>query len=297
MRRALLLLVLLAGCGGAPQKPAQPEDETLKRETNAGDLAFALERPEEAIARYQAALTRAQARDDITAIGDLGYDLAVAQLRADAPDRALTAARETRAEFERRKLAPFPALLLAEATALYRLDRLPEADATAAQAQAGGDPATSARAAFLRGLIADQRGDSAALAAAAGSLQPSSDPSLEADARELAARLALRRGAWAEARDAAEHAVALRQQAIDYRGLARALALAGESARQSGDNAAAAGLFLRAGQSAAAQHDAASARPWLEEAATLGNHQPAGDAAEALLRDMDKERNPADALR
>jgi hypothetical protein len=293
VKRVLLLALLLAGCGGSAPKPAQPADETLQRETRAGDLAYTLERPEEAIARYQAALTRAQARDDVVAIGDLGYDLAVAELRADAPERALAVARDTRAEFERRKLTPFPALLLAEASALYRLGRMDEADALATLAQNGADAPTSARATFLRGLMADQRGDSAALAGAVEALRPGSEPSLQADASELTARLALRHGEPAHAQAEAERAAALRQVAIDYRGLARALALAGESAKQNGDASAAAAFYLRAGQSAVAQHDAVSARPWLEQAVVLGNHQPSGDAAQGLLRDLDNHASPS----
>jgi hypothetical protein len=288
MKRALLIALLLAGCGGSPQKAAAPEDETLKRETSGGDLAYTLERPEEAIAQYQAALTRAQARDDVGAIGDLGYNLAVTELRADAPDRALAFAQETRAELERRKATPFPALLLAEATALFRLNQLGQADAMAVRAQNGSDPQTTARAIFLRGLIADQNGDEAGLAAAAAALQPGTAVALQADASELAARLALRRGAPSDAVAAAERAASLRQQAIDYRGLARALALAGQGAKQKGDGAAAAVFYFRAGRSAAAQRDAVSARLWLGEAVALGNHQPIGDAAQAALRDLDR---------
>ena len=61
----------------------------LQREMHAGQLAFELERSEEAAAQYRTALNRAQARDDADAIGDTGYDLAVAELRANAPDKAL----------------------------------------------------------------------------------------------------------------------------------------------------------------------------------------------------------------
>lgn len=288
MKRVLLIaLLFVAGCSGSPQKTATPEDETLKRDTNAGDLAYSLERPDEAITQYQAALTRAQARDDVAAIGDLGYDLAVTELRADAPDRALAFARETRAELDRRKVAPFPALLLAEATALFRLNQLEQADAMAERAQSGADPQTTARAIFLRGLIADQNGDEPGLAAAAAALQPGNAVPLQADANELAARLALRRSAPTDAVAAAERAASLRQEAIDYRGLARALALAGQGAKQKGDSAAAAVFYFRAGRSAAAQHDAASARLWLGEAVALASHQPVGDAAQALLRDLD----------
>jgi hypothetical protein len=84
---AIVLLGALIGCGGEPP-PAPPSDETLSRDTRAGRLAYLQERPDEAIAQYRAALVRAQARDDIVAIGDLGYNLAVAELRANAPARA-----------------------------------------------------------------------------------------------------------------------------------------------------------------------------------------------------------------
>ena len=293
MKRALLLVLLLAGCGGSTPPPAQPQDETLKRVTSAGDLAYSLERPEEAVAQYKAALTRAQERDDIDAIGDLGFNLSVAELRADDPDGALTVARATREELERRNKTPFPALILAEATALYRLGRLDEAGTMASRAETGGDAPTKARAIFLRGMIADQHGNIDALAAAVAALPPSDAPSLQADASELTARLALRQGDGARAMTEAERAAALRQEAIDYRGLARALALAGEGAKQSGDKAAAAGFFFRAGRSAAAQHDAASARPWLEQAVALSDRGQVNDAATALLQQLDQNSGRA----
>jgi hypothetical protein len=85
-------------------------DEMLQRQTHAGQLAFELERNEEAAAQYRTALSRAQARDDPDAIGDTGYNLAVAELRANAPDKALADARATRIELERRDSKPFPAL-------------------------------------------------------------------------------------------------------------------------------------------------------------------------------------------
>jgi hypothetical protein len=284
VKRALALLLLLAGCSGATQEPPPAQvDETLTRETRAGQLAFSLEHPEEAVAKYRAALTRAQARDDLQAIGDLGYNLAVAELRANAPERALAVARSTRAELERRGAEVFPALLLTEATALYRTGAPAEADAIAAQAESGGDAEAAGRATFLRGLIADEAGNEAGLGAAADRLRTANLPALQADSAELNARLALRRGDIGRAREEAERAMVLRRDTLDYRGLARALALSAEATKQAGDSEAAADLFLRAGRSAAAQGDPQAATPWLREAMALAPGEEVARAAREVL--------------
>jgi hypothetical protein len=292
VRRLLVLFLVLVGCAGETKDtgPTTPVDETLQRESRAGRLAYDLEHPEEAVTKYQAALTRAQARDDLEAIGNLGYNLAIAQLNVNAPDRALSVARTTRTELERRGVEPFPGLLLVEATALYRTGDLAEADGMAARAAAGNDAEAAARAVFLRGLIADDRGDEAGLAAAAGKLSTATVPALQADAAELAARLALRRDDLAGARQQAARAEALRRDTLDYRGLARALALGGEAAKRGGDPALAADLFLRAGRSAAAQRDAAIAKPWLKEAVALATDPAVGKEAKDLLKQLQQNQ-------
>jgi hypothetical protein len=290
VRWALLLPLLLADCGGsAPDTGAPPTDEMLQRQTHAGQLAFELERNEEAAAQYRTALSRAQARDDPDAIGDTGYDLAVAELRANAPDKALADARATRIELERRGAKPFPALLLAEATALYRTGAAAEADRAAQLVERGEDADAVARATFLRGLIADDRGDEEGLATAADALTRTKTPPFEADSAELSARLALLRSDPSQARQQAARAAELRQTTLDYRGLARALAIEGAAAERTGDKIVAADLFLRAGRSAAAQDDKKSASVWLRRAASLAPSQPVGRDAADLLRGVNKD--------
>jgi hypothetical protein len=202
---------------------------------------------------------RAQARDDPDAIGDTGYNLAVAELRANAPHKALADARATGIELERRGIKPFPALLLAEATALYRTGAAAEADRAARRIQQSEDANAVARATFLRGLITDDGGDEAGLATAADALTAAKTSPFEVDSAELSSRLALRRGDPPLAREQAAHAAGLRQATLDYRGLARALAIEGVAVERAGDKIAAADLFLRAGRSAAAQGDKTSA--------------------------------------
>ena len=278
------LLLLLAACGNDEKQPAgPPEDQALARYEQAGKIAYGLDRPDEAVAQFEAALKQAQARDDLQAIGDLSFNLAVAQLRANRPRDALTTTQLARAELIRRGSQPFPSLLLAEATALYRLSKRHEADSLAAEIEKAGDADAAAGASFLRGLIADEAGNNAGLRDALGRLSGVSEPLRVADRLELQARLALRQDDPATARSVAMQAAGMRQEAFDYRGMARALAVAGLAAEQAGERELAADLYLRAGRSAAAQSDAGTARPWLERALSLTQDSSTEKAARAAL--------------
>ena len=285
MKRAgCLLLLLLAACSNGEKQPAgPPEDQTLVRHEEAGKIAYGLDRPDEAVAQFEAALKQAQARDDLQAIGNLSFNLAVAQLRANRPQDALATTQLARAELVRRGSQPFPSLLLAEATALYRLGKRDDADSLAAGIEAAGDADAAAGASFLRGLIADEAGNDTGLRDALGRLSSVSVPLRVADRLELQARLALRQDDPANARAAAMQAAGMRQEAFDYRGMARALAVAGLAAEQAGEHELAADLYLRAGRSAAAQSDADTARPWLERALSLTQDSSTEEAARTAL--------------
>ena len=281
---ALLLPVVLfaAGCSGG-RAATKPEDTTLHEASLAGSEAFALERPSEAAAQYERALARARARDDATAIGDSGYDLAVAQLAANEPKQAVDSARLTRTELQRRGAASFPALDLVEAAALYRMGAKRDADRLAARVEASSDPAAAARASFLRGLIADETDDVAGLDRALAHLPHPTSAEQAADADELAARRDQRRGLLVPAIAAAERAADQRRSRMDYRGMARALSVAAAAAARAGDRQTAADLYMRAGQSAAAQGDVATARPWLHQALALGSDPALRRAARQSL--------------
>lgn len=287
---SLLAALLLAACGSDGTAPAVPPDPSMQQHERAGQLAYSLDRPGDAVAQYRLALTRAEARDDLSAIGDLSFNLAAAQLRANQPDAALATARRARAELARRGSPGMPALDLIEATALYRIGKPAEADRLATQLQSS-DAETGAAASFLRGLIADGRGDIAGLQAASQALSgaggsdaaPVVKSTQRADAAELRARLARRQANFAEARSAALQSADLRRDLLDYRGLARALSVAADAARQGGDLPAAADLYLRAGRSAAAQEDRTQARAWLSQAIDLDQDPAITDAARQAL--------------
>jgi len=75
----------------------------------------------------------------------------------------------------------------------------------------------------------------------------------------------------ADALTAFDQAAANRQQALDYRGMARALAQAGDACVRLDRTGEAANYFLRAGRSALLQGDAAMALPLLKRADELAS--------------------------
>ena len=286
MKGALpVLLLILSGCGGKPP-PSAPPDPTLQREQNAGRAALSLERPAQAIENYKAALVRAEIRDDPDAIADMGFNLAVAQLRAGLAADALATTRRVRSDLTRRGLAAMPVLDLAEATALYRIGDTRSAAQLADRVRLAGDATAAARAGFLLGLIADGNADLPGLRAARTALPAGATGEAATDAAELDARIAFRTGQSVAARAGAAVVVRARRDLLDYRGLARALALEAAAAEQGGDRDAAADLYLRAGRSAASQGDRKPARDWLSRAIAIGRDPDVLSQARTVLRGL-----------
>jgi tetratricopeptide (TPR) repeat protein len=245
-------------------------------------LAFAQGRHDQAVQLYGRALELAQARDDGMALGDLGHDLAVVQLRRGDAVASLAAITAARAELLRHGLPAFPELALVEAVSLYRLGRVRDAEALAIELAIDGT-ATGRRARFLLGLVAAERGDLAGLASARAGLVHHPDPEWRADDTELAARAAALGGDHLAARAAFAETADLRRETRDYPGMARALAAAAASAQAMGDRDAAAALYLRAGRSMVLSGGgAARAEAWLVAAERLATES----ANRAVLSDI-----------
>ena len=163
------------------------------------------------------------------------------------------------------------ALALVKAAAAYRTGDRTAAAAAAQQALDAkpSDPDTVPRAWFIGGLVAADQNDRASLGRAIAALRPSKWADLEADRLELQGRAAMLDGQPAAALASFEQAAANRQQALDYRGMTRALVLAGDACTSLDRTADAASFFLRAGRSALLQGDAATALPILKRADEL----------------------------
>ncbi|MGG5809081.1 hypothetical protein [Falsiroseomonas sp. CW058] len=284
--RWLAALLLLAACGGraAPEAVA-PRDEVLERAAEAAQGALDLDQPEAAARLYARALTRARERDDPAAIDSMAFGQATAALAHGDASGALAVAQEVRAALARRGRGASAGLLLAEATAQFRLGRLDEAQRLGRVVAARGEaPDAQRRAWFLLGLVAGARGDAAGVATARAALGEAAQPAFRADIVELEAVSALLRGDAGFAAARAETAAGLRQAAIDYRGLSRALALQGAALARLGEADRAADLLLRAGRSAAERGERPDARLWLAEAARLGAGRPDLQAAIRQVR-------------
>jgi tetratricopeptide (TPR) repeat protein len=276
-------LALGACGGGTPADTGPPPDTKLDIANKAGTQALSMDMPVQAVRQYKLALTRAYERDDTEATA---YNLALAQMRAGDPKEALRTAREARAELDRRHV-PVPAeLALVQSAAAYRAGDLGGAAAAAQQVLElkARDPDTVPRAWFIRGLVAAERGDGTTLAQAIAALPPSKQADIEADRQELMGRAALLAGQSAEALVSFERSAANRQQALDYRGMARVLAMAGEASLKLNRTSDAAVFFLRAGRTNLLQGDAAAAMPLLKRAEDLAKQTSQTDVIEEIAR-------------
>ena len=235
-------------------------------------FAFEERQYDQAATLYGRVLERAYARDDLDAIGDVGYELAVVRLRQLDAGAAVEQARTTREELRRRGEEPFAELYLIEAVALYEMAEPEDAEAMAdravALAPAPAD-AVARRAWFLKGRIAADRADRSAVVQAIDALGRSQNAELQADRLELVGRLDLLEDRPERALPAFRTSADLRRGAGDYLGMARVLALAGQAAEAAGLSADAADLYFRAGRSAEVEGRPADARRWLSAAARL----------------------------
>jgi hypothetical protein len=245
------LLVLVTACGGTapPMGTAERDVATALRLARAD---FDRHRYAQAADSYGRALDLAWRLDDPAQLGAIGSERALALLRAGDAEGALAAAQALRAGLGRREAEAPTLLALVEAAAALRADRLQLADDVLARLEANGDadPIVMGRIRYLRGRLAAARGDTAALRDAIAGWRASASASLDADRRELEARLDLLEGRDAAALDRLT-ALAQERRFLDQPAeLGETLALAAEAALRLGAADRAADLYLRAARNA-----------------------------------------------
>jgi tetratricopeptide (TPR) repeat protein len=277
---ALALVVFAMGGCSSSRGVAHPSgvDEKSARLNRSARIAYDLEQLEQAANLYRQALNRAYLRDDRPAVVDAQYNLAVCLLALRSYDEALAWVYRAQKELAHDQQSVTADVLLLEAVILFRTGKPDKAWRITDQILSAPDlsPVTVAgKTHFLRGLIADQRGDSDQLGREIDVLAKSIDTGGRADHKELTGRLARAAGNWQAAIEAFDETAGLRRQDRDYSEMAQALALAADACRQDGHPKRAAVRYLRAGRSAAQQGNDPDAKKWLNHAVELAGQ--AGD--------------------
>jgi tetratricopeptide (TPR) repeat protein len=276
-------LFIWTGCGGSRQVKADMpgSDREFDRSSRMARVAFENGQISQAIEGYKRALARAYITDDLNAIVDTRYNLAVCHLRQGNYPDALENVEKAQQELLSAGRPVSADLLLVQAVALYhngtpgRVWQISEEILTV---QPAPSPETLSRTHFLRGRIAADRGDSEQLRLEITALGEPSVPGLRADCIELIGRLAMLEGRWDDAVTALE-AARMRAENRDYRSMATALATAAQACERAQRPEDGAYRYLRAARSAALSGDTARATAWLQESVRLA--EQAG--AEAIL--------------
>ena len=283
---ALMLMVCLfmtEGCGASRVVPrGSGGDETAMRINRSARIAYDNGQLEQAANLYRQALNRAYLRDDRQAVVDAQYNLAVCMLALRSYDESLVWVHRAQRELVYDQQRVTVDFLLLEAVIMFRTGdpdsawRITDKILSVPELS----PVTVAgKTHFLRGLIADQRGDSDQLSREITALAKYTDPGGQADHKELTGRLARLAGNWERAIEAFDETARLRRQDRDYGEMAQALALAADACRQAGHPKRAAVRYLRAGRSAVQQGNDLDAKKWFDRAVEL-----AGQAGDESLK-------------
>jgi tetratricopeptide (TPR) repeat protein len=267
-------VLTLSGCGSsAPRQKGPAVDADLERFNRAARQAFDQGRLRQAANFYRRALDRAFLRDDTTAILDAQYNLAVCLMNLQSYEEALVVVQRANTEMTLTDHDRAVDFLLLEATILNQRGDPHEAWQITDQILSASTQASSVikrRTHFLRGLIASGQGEIDRLRAAITALGQPTELQLRADRQELLGRLATEEQNWNVAVEAFDAAAKLRREALDYRGMVRALVWGGEASEKAGRIREAAIHYLRAGRSAFLQKQFDEAQKWLNRAAQLG---------------------------
>lgn len=278
------LFAVTACTGPPPQTTSNPADPELESGWRLARFAFLNGQYRQAVILYEKVQERAYTRDDAQAIGDIGYEYAMAHLRSGAPDAAIEQVSRTRDELRRRDAPAFAELFLVEAIAQNELGNAARAGTAAEDALArlrNGDFDTRGRVNFLLGMLAADANDIPGVHRSLSEMGNPANDALKADKAELSGRMSLLEGDPRAALPAFNQAATLRREGRDYTGMARALASAGMATELGGNQSAAADLYYRAGLSATTQGNTKRARAWLNKALKLA----AGNGLAAIEAD------------
>ena len=292
----VIALIVAAGCGSRQSTSlGPPVDKDLERTNRAARTAFENGRIQQAANLYRQSLERANLRDDLAATVDARFNLALCLTLLQSDEEALALVNQAREDLSRAGQRVPTDIILLDATIRYRQGQMEAAWQLTEDILKDADTIPSAvksKTHFLRGLIATERGETGIIRKEITALANSDSGVLRADREELIGHLAMTERRWDEAVLAFDEAAVLRRQNLDYRGMVKALAKAGEACERAGRLGPASKRYLRAGQSTALQGDPDQAQTWLTRAVELA--EQGGDeiiAKEARLQLAQLQKN------
>lgn len=239
MKRGLLactaLIVLtLDGCSSSNATKGSKPDQPYEDAMDTGKTVYGIGQAAQAEAQYRTAMDRALMRDDAVAIHEAGFNLATVLLVQDKPRKALHSLGETETALSLRNVSDTSDLAVIRAAALYRLHDMMFASQAVDRALQSPDMGIRERALYLSGLIAADQKRDAVLAQRVNDLAAFHENGASVDRQELLARLELLQDQPELASDGALSVVKSRRDALDYRGMRRALTLAADAAEAAG---------------------------------------------------------------
>jgi tetratricopeptide (TPR) repeat protein len=274
-----LFLLIAGGCASSRVQPhSNGADENLRRLNRSARIAYDNGQLEQAANLYRQALDRAYLRDDRQAAVDAQYNLAVCMLGLRSYDKALERVHQAQNGLVRGGQSITADILLLEAAILFRTGKPDKAWQITDQILSASEKppgAVESKIHFLRGLMADQRGDTGQLGREIDALAKSDNPGRQAEREELTGRLARAEGHWETAIKAFDLAARLQRENLHYREMSQVLALAADACQRAGKPSEAAKRYFWAGRSAVQQGNIQDAIKWLNSAVQLAGQ--AGD--------------------
>lgn len=249
-------------------------DREFDRSSRMARVAFENGQISQAIEGYRRALARAYVTDNLNAIVDTSYNLAVCHLRQGNYPDALENVEKAQQELLSAGRPVSADLLLVQAVAFYH-DGTPgrawQISEDILSVKPAPSPETLSRTHFLRGRMAADRGDTEQLRLEITGLGEPSVTGLQADRLELIGRLAMLEGRWDDAVTALDQAASMRAVNRNYRSMATVLTTAAQACERAQRPEDAAYRYLRAARSAALSGETERATVWLKESVRLAD--------------------------
>ncbi|GBR45948.1 hypothetical protein [Gluconobacter roseus] len=229
-----LMVLTLAGCSSSTATKGPKPDQPYEDAMDTGKSVYEIGQASQAEAQYRTAMDRALMRDDAAGIHEAGFNLATVLLAQDQPRKALQSLSTTEAALSLRNFSDTSDLAVIRAAALYRLHDTVFASQAVDRALQSSDMGIRERALYLSGLIAADLRQDTVLDRRVNDLAGFHTTSATVDQQELTARLNLLRRQPELAYSGALSVVKSRRDALDYRGMRRALTLAADAAEAAG---------------------------------------------------------------